>query len=320
MKEYGGYIEFENYHGMILNEEALALNSGRGALEYLCEAKKIKKLYLPYFLCSSVPNLCKKIGVEYRCYHINEKFEPIFDQVLGEDEWLYIVNFYGQLDNDYLLGWKEKYGRVIIDNAQSYFQVPVENTDTLYTCRKYFSVADGAFLYTDTKLNQGIPQDESFERMHFLLSRFERSVNEFYNEYVANNKLFATEPVKRMSRLTEKLLRGIDYASIAKRRQENFEFLNAELWNINELKLKSVYGAFMYPLLIKNGAVMRKELQKEKIYIPTLWPNVMEECPSNSLEYHYAVDILPIPVDQRYGIEDMNYLVEVIKGVSSERA
>lgn len=32
MKEYGGYIEFENYHGMILHEEALALNSGRGAL------------------------------------------------------------------------------------------------------------------------------------------------------------------------------------------------------------------------------------------------------------------------------------------------
>ena len=108
MKEYGGYIEFENYHGMILHEETLALNSGRGALEYLCEAKKIKKLYLPYFLCSSVPNLCKKIGVEYSYYHINEKFEPIFNQVLGEEEWLYIVNFYGQLDNDYLLGWKRR--------------------------------------------------------------------------------------------------------------------------------------------------------------------------------------------------------------------
>lgn len=113
MKEYGGYIEFENYHGMILHEETLALNSGRGALEYLCEAKKIKKLYLPYFLCSSVPNLCKKIGVEYSYYHINEKFEPIFNQVLGEEEWLYIVNFYGQLDNDYLLGWKQKQTKLL---------------------------------------------------------------------------------------------------------------------------------------------------------------------------------------------------------------
>ena len=29
-------------------------------------------------------------------------------------------------------------------------------------------------------------------------------------------------------------------------------------------------------------------------------------------------DILPIPVDQRYGFEDMEYLVEVIKSVSTE--
>lgn len=320
MKEYGGYIEFENYHGNMLHEGAISLNCGRNALAYLCEAKKIKKLYLPYFLCSSVPNLCKKIGVEYGYYHINEKFEPIFNQALGEEEWLYIVNFYGQLDNGYLMAWKQKYGRVIIDNAQSYFQMPIEGVDTLYTCRKYFGVADGAFLYTDVKLNRELLQDESFERMHFLLGRFERSANEFYSEYVANNKLFVAEPVKRMSRLTENLLRGIDYAGVAKRRQKNFEFLDVELWNINELKLKSVYGAFMYPLLIQNGVAVRKELQKEKIYIPTLWPNVLEVCPKDSLEYHYAAEVLPIPVDQRYGIDDMKYLVEVINRVSSERA
>ena len=320
MKEYGGYIEFENYHGNMLHEGAISLNCGRNALAYLCEAKKIKKLYLPYFLCSSVPNLCKKIGVEYGYYHINEKFEPIFNQALGEEEWLYIVNFYGQLDNDYLTAWKRKYDRVIIDNAQSYFQMPVGGVDTLYTCRKFFGVADGAYLFTDAKLSRELPRDESFERMHFLLGRFERNANEFYSEYVANNKLFATEPVKRMSRLTENLLCGIDYAGVAKRRQENFEFLDTELWNINELKLKSVYGAFMYPLLIQNGAAVRKELQKEKIYIPTLWPNVLEECPKDSLEYHYAADVLPILVDQRYGIEDMKYLVEVINRVSFERA
>ena len=124
MKEYGGYIEFEYYHGRVFHEKAIALNCGRGALEYLCKAKRIKKVYLPYFLCSSVPNLCDKIGVEYGYYHINEKFEPIFNQSLGEDDWLYIVNFYGQLDNDYLTALKQKYAQIIVDNAQSYFQMP----------------------------------------------------------------------------------------------------------------------------------------------------------------------------------------------------
>ena len=310
----------ESNHGSLFHETAIALNCGRGALEYLCEAKKIKKLYLPCFLCSSVPNLCKKIGVDFEYYPINKNFEPVFQQELGVGEWLYIVNFYGQLSNDYLNGWKQKYGRVIVDNAQSYYQLPVQGVDTLYTCRKYFGVSDGAFLYTDAQLDREIPKDESFDRMHFLLGRYERVANEFYGEYVANNQLFATEPVKKMSRLTENLLRGIDYEAVAKKRQENFDFLDAELGSRNELTLKSVNGAFMYPLLIKNGSVIRKVLQKEKIYIPTLWPNVMEECKEDSLEYRYATDILPIPVDQRYGENDMKYLVEVIKRVSSERA
>ena len=303
MKEIGGYIELDTYTGVMLHEKAIALNCGRGALEYLCEAKMIRKLYLPYFLCDSVPNLCKRINIEYEFYHINEAFEPVFTKEIGANEWLYIVNFYGQLSNEYLQTWKQRYDRVIVDNAQSYFQLPVDGLDTLYTCRKYFGVADGAFLYSDMRLGKEIPQDESFERMHFLLGRYERSANEFYGEYVANNKLFATEPAKRMSRLTENLLHGIDYDAVAKRRQENFDFLDAEFRDINE-----------------NGSEIRKALQKEKIYIPTLWPNVLKECPADSLEYHYAADILPIPIDQRYGKEDMRCLVDTIKRVSYEKS
>ena len=42
---------------------------------------------------------------------------------------------------------------------------------------------------------------------------------------------------------------------------------------------------------------------------------VLEECALDSLEYHNVVDIPPIPVDQRFGIEDMKYLVELIKSI-----
>lgn len=103
---------------------------------------------------------------------------------------------------------KVQYDRIIVDNAQSYFQMPVEGVDTLYTCRKYFGVADGAFLCTDTQLERPLEQDESYERMHFLLGRFERSASEFYSEYVANDGFFDNESLKRMSRLTKNLLRG----------------------------------------------------------------------------------------------------------------
>lgn len=84
----------------------------------------------------------QKIDVEYEFYHINRAFEPVFTKEIGANEWLYIVNFYGQLSNEYLQTWKQRYDRVIVDNAQSYFQMPVDGLDTLYTCRKYFGVAD----------------------------------------------------------------------------------------------------------------------------------------------------------------------------------
>lgn len=238
---------------------------------------------------------------------------------MTQDEWLYVVNFFGQLNNEFLLTLKNKYNRIIVDNAQGYFQMPITDVDTIYTCRKYFGVADGAFLYTNARLNREIPQDESFERMHFLLGRYERSANEFYSEYVANNRLFTTEPIKKMSHLTKNLLRGIDYESVSKCRTNNFALLHKEFCTTNVLKLSIPNGAFMYPLYVENGMAIRKILQQEKIYIPTLWPSVFEECSSDSLEYCYAANILPIPVDQRYGPDDMKYFVEVINRVLLER-
>lgn len=64
---------------------------------------------------------------------------------------------------------------------------------------------------------------------------------------------------------------------------------------------------------MEGGSKIRKELAKDKIYIPTLWPNVLEECPENSLEYEYAMNILPLPVDQRYGLEEMTWMVEKVR-------
>ena len=39
VKEYGGYIEFERYDWNMMHNNAIALNCGRNALPYLCEAK-----------------------------------------------------------------------------------------------------------------------------------------------------------------------------------------------------------------------------------------------------------------------------------------
>jgi len=317
MKEIGGYIELDTCRHAMLHEDAILLNCGRNALAYLLEAKGIKKLYLPYFLCDSVANVCKKYGVEVVFYHIGENWLPK-DLVIDGDAWLYIVNFYGQITREDLARLAAAYRNIIIDNAQAYFDAPLANVDTLYTCRKFFGVSDGAVLYTNSKLERSLAIDESFNRIHYVLGRYERTASEFYEEAAQNNDIFDNEPIKEMSRLTKNLLRSIDYEYVKQVRTNNFAYLHEKLREVNKLNVRLIEGAFMYPLLIDDGMKIRKQLQQMKIYIPTLWPNVLEECEPDTLEYKFAAEILPIPVDQRYGIEDMEYLVEVIRSVSTE--
>lgn len=313
MKEYGGYIELDSYRLPMLHEGAIALNCGRNCLAYLIKSRKIQKISVPYFMCDSVYNVCRKLDTQLSFYNIDPSFKPTDDVSLEDDEWLYVMNYYGQLSYNALLDLKQRYDRIIVDNAQAYFDMPLEHIDTIYTCRKYFGVSDGAFLYTDAQLDEELPLDESFERVHFLLGRFERSASEFYSEYTANNHLFASEPIKKMSKLTYNLLHAIDYEFVKSRRTENFRMYHKMLKEINQLKLKEIEGAFAYPLMVENGSEIRRRLLQQKVYIPVLWPNVIEQINQDSLEFKYAKDILPLPCDQRYSSDEIRFIVDLFR-------
>lgn len=312
MIEIGGYIELDTYRLPMLHENAIKLNCGRNALAYLIESKNIKKLYIPKFNCDCITDLCKRMNIDIDTYSIDKSFRPIFNKELNAGECFYLINYYGQISNTEIEVYKGKYKNIIVDNAQAYFQMPVEGIDTLYTCRKFFGVSDGAILYTDKKLNRKLDIDESFNRMRFVLGRFERSASEFYIESSENNDLFDNESIKYMSKLTQNLLHGIDYGYVGKKRTTNFEYLDKIFKDKNQLQLCTPNGAFMYPLVVSNGAEIRKELQQKKIYIPVLWPNVLNECSEESIEYNFAKNILPLPCDQRYSEEEMEYMSKLI--------
>lgn len=308
MMEIGGYLELDSFYDrQMLYEEGIKLNCGRNCLAYLIKANNIKKILMPYLNCDAIFKTCSKYGVSIRFYHISEDFKPLISEV-AEDEWLYVVNYYGQLSREYLLELTKRYQKIIFDFAQSYFEMPIPNIGTLYTCRKFFGVPDGAILFTNKLLDENLPRDESFERIHFVLGRYERSAGEFYQEASENNNIFHNEPIKTMSRLTENILHAVDYESIKRKRTQNYNYLFSELNAINRLKLKKIEGAYAYPLLIENGASIRKKLIKQKLFIPTLWPNVLDSMDKNTLEFEYSNNILPIPVDQRYGLKEMQFI------------
>ena len=70
-------------------------------------------------------------------------------------------------------------------------------------------------------------------------------------------------------------------------------------------------GPYAYPFYIQNGMTVKKELAKRKIYVATLWPNVIGT--GLDIETEYTENILPLPCDQRYSEGDMQRVVNAVK-------
>ena len=311
MKEIGGYIEIEHNNGTLYHENALKLNCGRACLEYLIRAYNIKRIWLPGFLCDSVFDKCRQLSVDIETYSLGDDFSiPLLNP--GPDDWVYIVNYYGQLNDGIIKGIHQRFKNIICDYSQSYFQLPLEGVPTIYTCRKYFGVADGAFLYTSKVLNDILEIDMSMDRLGYLFGRYEKDASSYYDEFKENDEKFKDQPVRLMSRITENMLRGVNYEYVSSSRSDNWNTLHDILGKYNKLSLCIPKGPFAYPFYSEKADAIRLELKNKKIYIPVLWPNVLEDNSEMSNEYKMAMNILPLPCDQRYTSDDMKYLADQI--------
>ena len=221
MKEIGGFLELELNHGSEFHEHGIALNSGRNGLRYLIRGRIIKRIWLPKLLCSAISDTCKEENVEILYYSIDKQLRPVLSQSL-EGDWLYLINYYGQYSVEEIRHLGQIYQNIIVDNVQAFYTKPIDGLDTIYTCRKFFGVPDGGYLYTDCTLSEILQKDESYDRLTFLAGRLERSANEFYSAYRENEQRIDELPLRRMSMVTQNLLRGIDYEQIKKDRERNF--------------------------------------------------------------------------------------------------
>ena len=314
-REIGGYLELERSWNDHYHRDAVALNSGRGCILYLAELRSMRTVWVPDYMCDSVWNAFLRAGCELRFYGVGFDFRPVYNFEVGEGEWLFLCDYYGQLsDSDVALAAERSGGRLVLDGTQSFFRRPPVECDAMYTCRKWFGVADGGYVLTarGERLGRVLPRDESRGRMDFVLGRAERPAGEFFDRASENNELFEGEPVKLMSPVTETLIRGVDYRRVAERRRANWRSLGAVLGDVNRLPLSEPEVPFMYPLMVEGADGLRRALIEERIYVPRLWPNVAESPQAGPVAISLAEDVVPLPIDQRYGREDMERVCRVV--------
>lgn len=312
-KEIGGYLEIESCLGKsdIFHRNLIHLNTGRNCLAYLIKALDIKKVYLPYYLCESVLKLCQREGCKYEFYNIDYNFLPIFEKTLQEKEYLYIVNYYGFLSNGLIQEYKSKHKNIIVDNVQAFYQEPVKNVPTIYSCRKWFGMPDGAFLYSPVSLEINATDDSS-NRFSHLFGRKKDGATAHYGEFKANDKSFVDLPLMNMSKQTSDLFKQIDFKKAAQIRKCNYEFLRKLLNAFNPIDYDCSSVPFCYPFYVKDGMNIKKVLAERQIYIPSYWPNVFEE---EKIERDFTDNVLPLPCDQRYSLNDMKSIIEELNEI-----
>lgn len=317
--EIGSFIELDLRKSgeLYTSETGIArLNTARASIFHAMRILGFRKIYLPHYLCSVVRDFLTRKGVQIFYYNISENFEPLI-QSNEDDTAILIVNYYGIMSMAQMNLICKRFKNIIIDNSAAFFSSPLADCSNVYSTRKFFGVPDGSYLigHNAELLINDYHQDYSSPTSLFLLKRIEYGSQAVYNERMQNEERLNKSDVLKMSPLTRALLSGIDYTSIKNKRKENFLYAQDLFGSSNlltpALTLDKDIWPMIYPLLIEDCDLVEK-LKLQGIYTGRWWKHVLYEVPADSFEALLSNFMLPIPIDQRYGKEELLKIQKVI--------
>ena len=322
--EYGGYLPLELPDGREYYDEAdglsvCRLNCGRNAVVVALQLAACEKVFIPYYNCNVVRDALTANGIAFDYYLLDDDFMPKVE-TLGANEWLLYVNYFGGALRNNLEQVAQRYQRVVFDNTQAFYAKPVVQPAcfNVYSPRKFFGVADGAYLvWSDRRLQaKDYPPDVSWDRASFLLKSLELGTNAAYHDNLRSEEDLG-EGVKAMSALTQAMLSSIDYLGIREKRLRNIQVARNLLDSINELDRNLDGDLMVYPLLVTHDD-LRHNLVSERVYVPQWWKYLLDVVPQDSLEHRLSTYLLPLPIDQRYCEQDIEELCELVLSLAGK--
>lgn len=306
------------------------LHSGRAAWEcvLLGEMRRrarsglpgIRRVLMPHFTCGTVWEPLRRLGLRGELYGVSRSLAPILPADVGEDDVLLLTDYFGVSTDVVRQAGSGFPGLVVVDATLALFAryddcwPASQRWAAFYSVRKFAGVPDGGVAVASFELPLPAGMARSACRVKpLLLRRDEGALAAASACEEAEAEL--SGPALRMSRLTRLLVKRVDWAVASERRCENYARLHDALGPMNRLCLpaKVFHGPFCYPLL-SGIPGLRDDLVDAGVALPLLWPEVIESCPAESTENEVARSLLPLPLDQRYGEKEMDWLINLILG------
>lgn len=319
-------------------------NGGKSCIEFILNSIDIKDnefIALPCYLCPTIVDLFEKAKINYKFYSINRTFEINLDSLnsLVESKNIYAVffiNYFGFFNNkktiDYLIKLKNK-GILLIEDAAQCFYLDKNNKfigDFIFNSYRKFLPIDGSILLSNKEYKINEINDSYFYLIEkarklkksfingknipesLVLKKFEKAHKHYYKRLTFNG----------INQKHKNFLQHIPKNFLISKRLENYQYLLKKLKNISDIEFvfdESVaLGSppLSFPIYIKNRDYVRSKLIDYNIFAPIHWN--LNDCNwINNFDdaLYMSSNILSLPIDWRYDISDMEYLVSSLSKI-----
>lgn len=292
----------------------LALNSEVAAFRYALKASGAQRVWIPWYAAPAWEKAALSCGLQVNRYFISEDFLPLGLSVAAQSDAVLLPNHHAQC-GQWIRLHAGDYACCIIDNSAAFYEPPVmaPGVWNVYSPRKFFAIPDGGYLVS-ASLDASAPRPErdvSYRRARMLLMSLELGEDAPYKERMANEQELIANP-KGMSALTQRMICAIEHNSARVQREMNYTTLNARLGGVQQLRLSTDANAVpqFYPLLVSGD--IRAQLVESKVFVPQMWRHLLDVRFGGTTEKHLAQNLLCLPIDQRYSVEDMEHIARIV--------
>ena len=325
-----------------IREVGMLLSGGKSAIEFILKDISFKKdevLLVPSFLCPTIISFIKRLDIKYEFYNVKKNLSIDLDELQKKSydynvKCIFFINYFGFYHSEEtirVLKELQENGIVLIEDAVQMFWLDRNEKfigDYVFNSYRKFLPIDGSLLLCSNLVEIKEPKDSYYKYMKIAREQktryiyekegseeeFLSSFSKAHSAYYERNKIFG------INTESEEFLNYINFDELTNRRNENFKYVYKELKKIKNIKVlfdeSNLNGniPLVIPILTSERDKVRLSLMGKKIYCPIHWDLSNEEWIDRFGDSTYiSNNILSIPIDWRYDLNDMEYLILNLK-------
>ena len=288
-----------------------------------------KALYLPDYLCHTIAQTAQKTSFVIKYYRLNDSLEidrKDFENRYEKGSAVLLINYFGLQTLSFQIDYLKSLDSlvcVIEDNVQSFHSMFEDSkADYRFTSfRKSLPVPDGGWVKTSFEMPQ--PAGANTFAQYKVAGGILKSLRDYgcVDDSLYLKLLEEGESridgnlTSGISRLSLELFSGIDTESEKSLRQRNAAYVSKCL---KQVGVRQILGheeskvALFIPVWLEDRDKARKALFSNQIFCPVHWPVEPDITGPLAKGQEMAGHELSIIVDQRYGLQEMDMIIDTL--------